>query len=125
MTVARSQLSHSTQSEKLRGRTKPVVTPEYIVGLTDGEGCFYVHIRPARSATGRPTVEAHFYIKVKAEDRPMLEKVQDALGCGAIYFQKEQRLNHTHCVRFEVNNRADIRRTIIPLFRNYPLQSVN
>lgn len=26
------------------GRTKPIVANEYIVGLTDGEGCFYVNI---------------------------------------------------------------------------------
>jgi len=25
------------------GRTKPIVSADYIVGLTDGEGCFYVN----------------------------------------------------------------------------------
>lgn len=123
MNIARSQLSYSTPLNG-GGRTKPVVTPEYIVGLTDGEGCFYVNLRPARSATGKPWVETHFYIKVRIEDRPMLESVQQVLGVGAIYLQKENRPNHTDCCRYEVNNRSDIRSIIIPLFRDYPLQSV-
>ena len=59
----RSQLRRSTPidisqtAEAYGGRTKPVVTAEYIVGLTDGEGCFYINLRPARTTTGKPWVE--------------------------------------------------------------------
>lgn len=120
MNNARSQQSHSIR--QWRRRTKPVVTPEYIVGLTDGEGCFYVNLRKSPvEAVG--WVETHFYIKVRIEDQPMLEKVRVVLGCGAIYFQKESRPNHTPCCRYEVNSRKDIREVIIPLFTKYPLQS--
>ena len=123
----RSQLRRSTLPRSKtsgEGRTKPVIKPEYIVGLTDGEGCFYVNLRPARSLTSRSWVETHFYIKVRQEDRPMLEAVKEALGCGAIYLQKENRPNHTPCYRFGVNNRQDIREKIIPLFKKYPLRSL-
>lgn len=54
----------------------------------------------------------------------MLEKVKAVLGCGAIYFQKENRPNHTACCRYEVNSRIEIREKIIPLFTIYPLQSI-
>lgn len=121
MKPARSQLSRSIRP--WRRRTKPVVTPEYIVGLTDGEGCFYVNVRSSpMSAKG--WVETHFYIKVRIEDQPMLEKVKSVMGCGAIYFQKENRPNHTACCRYEVNSRKDIREYVIPLFDSYPLQSI-
>lgn len=122
MDVTRSQLSHSTSID-IEGRTKPIVSFDYIVGLTDGEGCFYINVRPPRP-TGRNWVETHFYIKVRIEDQPMLEAVKATLGCGAIYFQKETRPNHTHCCRYEVNNRKDIREYIIPLFTHHPLQSL-
>src|SRR3989344_9207776 len=105
-------------------RTKPVISPEYIAGLTDGEGCFYVNLRLAKAERANATVETHFYVKVRKEDKPMLEAVKLALGCGAIYFQKEKRLNHTECYRYGVNSRQDIRETIIPLFTDYPLLSL-
>ncbi len=118
----RSQLSRSTSID-IGGRTKPIVSLDYIVGLTDGEGCFYINVRPPRS-TGRNWVETHFYIKVRIEDQPMLEAVKTTLGCGAIYYQKETRPNHTPCCRYEVNNRKDLRENVIPLFTNHPLQSL-
>src|SRR3989344_464922 len=123
----RSQQRRSTSSslkERSGGRTKPVISPEYIAGLTDGEGCFYVNLRLAKTKKASPTVETHFYIKVRKEDKPMLEAVKLALGCGAIYFQKEKRLNHTKCYRYEVNSRHDIREKIIPLFTDYQLLSL-
>lgn len=123
----RSQQRRSTSlrlKERSGGRTKPVISPEYIAGLTDGEGCFYVNLRLAKTKKANPTVETHFYIKVRKEDKPMLEAVKLALGCGAIYFQKEERLNHTECYRYEVNSRQDIREKIIPLFNDYSLLSL-
>ncbi len=101
-----------------------MVSKDYIVGLTDGEGCFYINTRPARSKTSHSWVETHFYIKVKAQDKPMLEEVKMTLGCGAIYLQKDSRPNHCQCYRFEVNNRRDIKEKIIPLFESRPLHSI-
>jgi LAGLIDADG endonuclease len=44
----------------------------YLAGLTDGEGCFHI------AATGYPS----FVIKMRADDRPLLERVQTE--CGGI-----------------------------------------
>ena len=56
------------------GRTKPIVSNEYVVGLTDGEGCFHVNmgIMPAYKSGVR--VQMHFHIKMQEKDRPLLEK---------------------------------------------------
>src|SRR5258708_33955235 len=120
--ITRSQLSHSTSSN-LEGRTKPVVSLDYIVGLTDGEGCFYVNIQ-APTPRGRNRVQTHFCLKVRIEDQPMLEAVKSTLGCGGVYFQAESRPNHTPCCRYGVCKRQDIREVIIPLFITHPLQSL-
>jgi len=70
-------------------------------------------------------VQMHFHLKMQERDRELLEKVRNTLDCGAVYFQKEQRTNHTQCYRYTVSSHAEIFKKIIPFFRKYPLQSVS
>lgn len=101
-----------------------MVSADYIVGLTDGEGCFYVNVgTDKRFPQARPQVETHFYIKLTEEEYPLLEKVRKFLGCGFIYLQKEKRLNHAQCYRFEINSQRDIHKFLLPFFKEHPLQS--
>lgn len=100
-----------------------MLAAEYIVGLTDGEGCFYVHTRRERSNSKKPRVDTHFYIKLHESERTLLEKVKQTLGCGAVYPQTETRSNHSVCYRYEVNAQRDIHQKLIPFFKRYPLQS--
>ncbi len=105
------------------GRTKPTVSEEYIVGLTDGEGCFYVNVNRSSLYRSGFRVQMHFHLKMQEKDRDLLEKVKNTIGCGAVYFQKEQRTNHCQCYRYTVSSQADILNTIIPFFKRYPLES--
>src|SRR3990167_3921558 len=104
-------------------RTKPVVSKEYVVGLTDGEGCFYVNVSKLPTYRAGYRIQMHFHLKMQEKDRELLEKVRNTLECGAVYFQKEQRRNHTQCYRYTVSAQRDIFGKIIPFFRQYPLQS--
>jgi len=105
------------------GRTKPTVSAEYIVGITDGEGCFYVNMgrMPAYKAGWR--VQLHFHLKLQAGDKELLKKIQYTLGCGNVYFQPEARSNHVQCYRYTVGSWKDIKDEIIPFFRQHPLQT--
>lgn len=107
------------------GRTKPTVSKDYVVGLTDGEGCFYVNIWKSNSYRAGYGIQMHFHLKMQEKDRTLLEKIKNTLQCGAVYFQKEQRANHCQCYRFTVNSQKDIFEKIIPFFKNNPLQSVS
>lgn len=121
-----SQLRHSTRQhlKKLwRGRTKLIVPADYVVGLTDGEGCFYANISKSDRYLAGARVGLSFYIKLQARDKTLLEKVKQTLGCGAVYFQKENRANHTQCYRYTVGSHRDIIGKIIPFFQQYNLQS--
>lgn len=100
-----------------------MVSADYIVGLTDGEGCFYVNVRPPGVKRFNYRVETHFYLKLRSDEYPLLKKVKDFFGCGAIYFQKEKRSNHSPCYRYEINNREDVSQKLIPFFKKHPLQS--
>ena len=102
-----------------------MISADYIVGLTDGEGCFYIGIRPPdkrfqRSKTG---IETHFYIKMREDDLSLLKKINNYFKCGAIYFQKEKRKNHSSCYRFEINSQKDIHKVLIPFFDRHSLKS--
>ncbi|MBU6323812.1 MAG: LAGLIDADG family homing endonuclease [Patescibacteria group bacterium] len=107
------------------GRTKPTVSNEYVVGLTDGEGCFYVNIWKSKAYRAGHGVQLHFHLKMQERDRELLEKVRDTIGCGAVYFQKEQRANHCQCYRYTVSAQRDIQKMVIPFFKRYPLQSAS
>ena len=107
------------------GRTKPIVSKEYVVGLTDGEGCFYVNAWKSSSYKSGYGVQMHFHIKMQEKDRPLLVKVKNTLKCGEVYFQKEKRPNHCQCYRYTVHSQKDILGRIIPFFLRHPLQSVS
>lgn len=102
-----------------------MISNDYLVGLTDGEGCFYINIRPKdkRFKNSKPSVETHFYLKMKESELPLLEGVKKSFGCGAIYLQKDRRPNHVNCFRFEINSQKDIYGVLIPFFDKHPLKS--
>ena len=98
---------------------------DYIVGLVDGEGSFTIYIRDPElpnSSKRRVTVEPKFYIKLIEKDKEILERLKIFFKCGSIYFQKDTRPNHQHCYRYEVYNRDDLSKIIIPFFKKHSLQ---
>jgi hypothetical protein len=99
------------------------VTPEYIVGFTDGEGCFYVNVSKSSAYRAGYAVQMHFHIKVNEKDKEVLDKIRNTLNCGAVYFQKEKRRNHAQCYRYTVSSNKNILEKIIPFFHSYPLQA--
>ena len=107
------------------GRTKPTISNDYIVGLTDGEGCFYVNKSNLKTYTSGVRIQLHFHLKLRECDKEILEKIKDTLECGGVYFQKEQRKNHTPCYRYTVASQQDIFEKIIPFFQKNPLQTVS
>src|SRR3990167_10751852 len=105
-------------------RAKPIVANEYLVGLTDGEGCFHVNMANYPAYKSGVRVQMHFHIKMQEKDRPLLEKIKNTLECGEVYFQKEKRANHCQCYRYTVSSQEDILNKIIPFFIKNSLQSV-
>ena len=107
------------------GRTKPIVSKDYVVGLTDGEGCFYVNIWKSPAYRAGVGVQMHFHVKMQEKDKALLESVRNTLDCGAVYFQRERRQNHCQCYRYTVSAQRDILQKVIPFFKHNPLQSAS
>ena len=91
---------------------------EYVLGLVDGEGCFNVRVNRQRR---RARVELKFSLKLRHQDKEVLDELQKFFGCGRVYIQNDKRANHSLCYRFEVQNKKEIVEKIIPFFeQNFP-----
>ena len=123
-----SQLRHSIAlfRKKNARRTKPgILSADYIVGLTDGEGSFTVYLLPPKKEHGSISyrVQCRYYIKMREDELPLLEKVKQFWGCGKIYFQREYRKNQRDNYRFEVFNYDLLKNVVVPFFERHQLES--
>jgi len=119
------QQCHSTPRENQGGRTKPCkLSADYIVGLTDGEGSFSIFLNPPnkKHQSVNYRVQCRYYIKMREDELPLLEKVRDFWGCGKIYFQKEYRKNQRDNYRFEIFNYELLKNVVVPFFKEHELQ---
>ena len=89
----------------------------YVTGLTDGEGCFCVSFSYRKKLNTGIEVRPSFSISLNRKDLPLLQKISQIFGCGAI-----RRSARDRCYKYEVRNLEDLNRSIIPHFNNYPLQ---
>ena len=102
-----------------------MLSPDYVVGLVDGEGSFTVYIRNPDVVSlvkRRVVVEPKFYVKLIEKDKEILYGLQKFFGCGSVYFQKDTRPRHQNCYRYEVFRRDDLLKVIIPFFKDHSLQ---
>lgn len=101
------------------------INANYIVGLTDGEGSFTAYVKNpdvSKDVKRRTKVEPRFYIKLIEKDKKILYELKKFFGCGNVYFQKDKRVNHKDCFRYEVANRSDLQKIIIPFFKSNSLK---
>lgn len=104
------------------------LSPDYIVGLVDGEGSFTVYVRNPdieKVVSRRVVVEPKFYLKLIERDKDILYALKDFFGCGSVYFQKDSRPNHQNCYRFEVFRWEDLQTIIIQFFKEHKLKFVS
>lgn len=105
-----------------------MLNPDYIVGLVDGEGSFTVYIRnpdEAKIVKRRVRAEPKFMLKLIERDKSILYELKQYFGCGHVYFQKDSRMNHQNCYRFEISNRKDLERVVMPFFKKHSLRLIS
>ncbi len=89
----------------------------YVLGLVDGEGSFNIRVNTQRR---RARVELKFSLKLRYQDKEILDEFQRFFGCGKVYIQRDKRVNHSLCYRYEVQNKKEIIKRIIPFFDVHP-----
>ena len=90
---------------------------EWIVGFTDGEGCFSVSIfRNATTKFGWQ-VFPEFVITQGKKSLPALEIFQRYFDCGKIYENARYDNHKEYLYRYCVRSLTDLREKIIPFFQ--------
>ena len=87
---------------------------DYIVGLTEGEGCFLVSLRKDNR------IDLRFFIAQAIGNKPLLEEVRQFFGVGSVY-QKSNVSGKLPAYAFEVTKKDDIYKVVIPFFSKHKL----
>ena len=110
-------------AENQQGRLNVKLTPDYIVGLVDGEGYFSVSALVDRSAGWNcHNVRMVFGIDLNIIDGKILYDIKDWFGCGNISLKKEKREKFSDQLRFQVRDTKSILEVIIPFFQKHQLK---
>lgn len=115
--------SNSRSNSGRRDELSSIISPHYVAGFVDGEGCFCVSVSKHQTLKRRIEVRPEFEIELRADDAPILEKIRKLLDCGTIYKLDYERYKWAPHVKFKVSNIADLKNKIIPFFEMYPLQA--
>ena len=94
------------------------INPWFITGFTDGEGCFYIKVRPSINTKIGWTVELYFNLVAKNNpvNLAMFEEIKQFFGVGRV------RVTALNYIYFEVGSFKDCLK-IRDHFLNYPLIS--
>lgn len=93
-----------------------MISADYIVGLTDGEGCFLVSLRKDCR------IDMRFFITQAEGNIQLLQKVQRYFKAGFVYQKSSARHGKLPSYVFEVTKHSEIYQVIIPFFSKYALQ---
>ncbi len=108
------------QSNKVIGAGNQQERPEikdWIVGFTDGEGCFSVSLIRNKTTKFGWQIFPEFVITQGIKSLSALKKFQDYFGCGNIFVNKRYDNHSENLYRFCVRSLNDLSEKIIPFFR--------
>ena len=97
-----------------------LLTPEYLAGFIDGEGCFSVSIHPNPNAKFGWLIDPDFTINQHRKSQGFLIRIQKFFGCGKIY---EKSQNKSNVLTYVIYSRRSIMEKVIPLLDKHPLHS--
>lgn len=90
--------------------------PNYISGLTEGEGCFHISFSFRKKLKVGIETRPSFSISLNRRDLVLLQGVHRYFDCGAIRYSKGDRT-----YKYESRSVADLILKIVPHFESYPL----
>ena len=88
---------------------------DWLVGFTEGDGCFSATITKSR-------ILMTFWITQNHLDRSLLLAIKDWFNCGHVYPLKGSRKDNT--IQYTVQKRSDLTNLIVPFFEKHPLRTV-
>ena len=93
------------------------LNPNWVTGLVNGEGCFYIRLAKSKDHKTGWWVQACFQLGFHIRDKDLLLQIKSFFNeTGSIY-----EINNKKAVLYQVRNLSDIIGVIIPHFEEYPL----
>src|SRR3989344_4254492 len=103
-------ISADNQQERLKIKS-------WMVGFTDGEGCFSVSLLKNRTSKNGWQVFPEFVITQGKKSLPALEIFKKYFKCGKIFVNKRYDNHNENLYRFCVRSLNDLSKKIIPFFK--------
>ena len=100
-------------SETTRSTFSSVLEAQWVVGFTDGEGCFFVGINPHPEMTSGYQVLPEFTVVQHKRDIQILYALKNFFGCGVV------RTNHADRMAYRVRDFKQLKEIIIPFFERH------
>ena len=101
-------------------RLRRELTPDYISGFVDGEGCFCVSIRRHPSAPHGWFMQPTFQVYQHECNAGILEGLREYFGCGHLSHKGP----NSSVMTYSVYARRDLVGRIVPFFDEHPLVSM-
>jgi len=92
------------------------ITPEWVSGFCQAEGCFHVSFTKRLYRKVKLEVRPSFSIMQRAPFQPLLEELRVFFQCGSIRYSKREGM-----YRYEIRSLHGLRQYILPHFQHYPL----
>ena len=93
------------------------LTPWFVTGLVEGEGCFSVSFTLRKKLKLGIETRPSFSISLNERDLPLIKQIHEYFGCGAVRYSKSDRT-----YKYEVRSVADLVMVILPHFEQYSLK---
>ena len=90
---------------------------QWIVGFTDGEGCFHIGINTNQEMTLGVQVLPEFTVVQHEVDEQVLYALKAYFGCGVV------RKTHATRLCYRVRGQEHLRKRIIPFFEKHQLKT--
>ena len=109
MTPQRPNVGDPSYSEKL--------SPDWITGFVDGEGCFHIGISKHPDAGFGYQILPELTVVQHECDIALLHRLRTTMGCGVV------RRNHEDRYCWRVRDLKNLAEVIVPFFEKHPLKS--
>jgi len=94
------------------------LSPEWVVGFVDGEGCFYVGINRQPTMKVGWQVLPEFRVVQHQRDVALLEQLRAFFGCGQVTVNNGDRME------LRIRGLKELPERVVPFFRSHPLRTV-
>mgnify|MGYP001558989223 CR=1 FL=1 len=93
----------------------------WIVGFTDGEGCFSIAVINNKTTKFGKQIFPEFVVTQGEKSLSALETIKKFFNCGNIFVNKRYDNHNENLYRYCVRSIQELNTKIIPFFRKHPL----